>query len=71
MKKSSYWISITAIAIGGLMILGTMAGSNRVAADEALLHAANIFAGGMIVSTGIFSLAILHVFENRKNDKEK
>lgn len=71
MKISSYWVSIAAVALGGLMIWGTMVGYYRVGANEALLHAANILAGGMIVSTGIFSLTILHVFDNRKNDKEK
>ena len=69
MKISPYWVSIAAIVVGGLMIMCSMTSSSRVGTEESLFFAANILAGGMIVSTGILSLTLLKIFG--KNDNEK
>jgi hypothetical protein len=65
-----YWVSFALIVIGLLMIMYAAGESHRVDRVVGNILAAHSLAGGMIVSSGIISLAILKVF-GRDNDEKK
>jgi hypothetical protein len=67
-KIDPYWISIVGIIAGALIMFGAMSTPGH---SNDLASVAGVLTGGMMVSSGMISLAILNVFGKNNNDEKK
>ena len=74
MKKiDSYWVSIAAIIVGALMIMGSATAPDRIgdfAMFKGLTYAAVIISAGIVIASGILSLTIRQIFDKNKDEKK-
>ena len=67
MMRLASWVSMIGIVAGAVIMAGS--GGTQGYSNH-LTYAAGILAGGMMISSGMISLAILSVFGKNNDDKK-